>query len=169
MAPEAAGAALPNQPPLGKSRLQPDLRQAGVIVRPTTEWPEVLALGLSNGQVVDTRIAAPHESVAVELPVFVPVRSEPVTTVVVPLVREANRDAIAAHRPELLDQAVVQLSVPFTPQELHDRLTTGDEFGAIAPYAVDRVGKRHPFWITPVPGVFGEPCLLDCRVPVERR
>ena len=67
-----------------KSRLEPEVRQAGMIVRTTTERPEVLALGLADGQVVDARKAAPHEPVAVEFPIFVSVRAEPVTAVVVP-------------------------------------------------------------------------------------
>ena len=91
------------------------------------------------------------------------------TAVVVPLVREANGDAIAAHRPELLDQTVVQLPGPLAPQELHDGLTAGNELGAIAPYAVDRVGERHAFRVTAVPGVFREPDLLDCGIVVDRR
>src|SRR5258708_2467670 len=154
---------------VGKPRSQLEVRQASVIVWTTTEWPEVLAVGLGDGQVVDARVAAPHEPVAFELPVFVAVRAEPVTAVVVPLVREANGDAIAAHRPELLDEAVVQLSSPFAPQELHDLLTSSYPLGAIEPHAVDRVARRHSFRITAVTGVLGEPYFLDCRVPVKRR
>src|SRR5258708_12964902 len=56
---------------VGKPRSQPEVRQASVIVWTTTEWPEVLAVGLGDGQVVDARVAAPHEPVAFELPVFV--------------------------------------------------------------------------------------------------
>src|SRR5258708_8408505 len=152
---------------VGKPRSQPEVRQASVIGWTTTEWPEVLGVGLGDGQVVDARVAAPHEPVAFELPVFVAVRAEPVTAVVVPLVREANGDAIAAHRPELLDEAVVQLSSPFAPQELHDLLTAGDELGAIAPHAVHRVGKRHAFRITAVPSLFRGPYFLVFRVPVK--
>src|SRR5439155_14195280 len=104
-----------------------------------------------------------------ELPVFVSVGAEPVTAVVVPLVREANGDAIAVHRPELLDQTVVQLPGPLAPQELHDGLTAVNELGPIPPYAVDRVCERHAFRVTAVPGVFREPDLLDCGIAVERR
>src|SRR5207253_8419822 len=129
-----------------KPSLQPEVRQAGMIVRTTTWRPEVLALGLADRQVVDARMAAPHEPVAVEFPVFVSVRAEPVTAVVVPLVREANGDAIAAHGPELFDETVVQLFAPLAPQELHDGLTAGDELGAIAPHALDGIEASCPRW-----------------------
>src|SRR3989442_1249998 len=41
-----------------------------MIVRTTTERPEVLALGLADGQVVDARKAAPHEPVRARLASF---------------------------------------------------------------------------------------------------
>src|SRR6267143_4539607 len=119
------------RPALRNSRSEPEVRQAGVVVRTTAGWPEVLAVGLGDGQVVDDRVAAPHEPAGVELPVLVAVRTEPVAAVVVPLVREPNGDAISGHRPELLDETVVQLPIPLARQELHDGLAAGDELGAI--------------------------------------
>src|SRR2546425_12882335 len=41
-----------------------------MIVRTTTDRPEVLALGLADGQVVDARKAAPHEAVRARLASF---------------------------------------------------------------------------------------------------
>jgi len=90
------------------------------------------------------------------------------TAVVVPLVGESDGNSIAADRPELLDEPVLELPVPFAPQELLDGLTAGDEFGPVAPDAVDRVSERHSFRITGVPGVFGQAHLLDGGVAVER-
>jgi len=56
------------------------------------ERPTVLALALLNRLIVDAGDAAPHEPVFVEFPVLVPVGAKPVSGIVVPLVREADRD-----------------------------------------------------------------------------
>ena len=148
---------------------QAKFAQTWVIVRPPTKIPTESAIRLGDWVLVDTRDTPLHQPVRRELPVFVAVGAKPMAAVVVRFVREANRDAIAAHGPQLLDEAVVELFVPLPRQELHDGLAAGDELGPIPPGAVDRVGKRDPFRVAAVPGVLGEPDLLDRSVPVERR
>jgi hypothetical protein len=49
---------------------------------------------LTNGQVVDARVARRHQAVFIELPVLIAERPEPVARIVVPFVREANPDPI---------------------------------------------------------------------------
>ena len=79
-----------------------------------------LRSALADRQVVDRGMAPAHEAAGVEFPVLVAVGAEPVVRVVVPLVGEAHGDAILAERPELLDEAVVELAAPFAAQELDD-------------------------------------------------
>src|SRR6267142_351081 len=124
------------------------------------EVPMILPLALYDGQVVDAGKSQAHQAVRVELPVLVPVAAEPEATVVVPLVREAHGDAVCAERPELLDQAVLQLAAPLAREECCDRLAALQELRAIPPAAVGRVGERDPRGIAGIPGVFREARLL---------
>ena len=114
-------------------------------------------------------MAQPHQAVLVELPVLVAVAAEPVAAVVVPFVGEAHRDAVVAKRPDLLDQPVVELALPLARQEGDDGVAALEEFRAVAPAAVERVGERDALGIARVPGVFGHACLLGGGLGVERR
>ena len=80
--------------------------------------------------------------------------------VVVPLISEANRDPITCERPELLDQAVVQLPAPLPGEERHDLVAPFDELGPISPDAVLGVGERDGARIAAVPAVLRRPNLL---------
>src|SRR6185369_3064866 len=84
-------------------------------------------------------------------------------------VGETHRDPVVAKRPDLLDQAVVELLRPFAGQECLDRVAALEEFGAIAPAAVGRIGLRDPRRVARVPGVLGHAGLLRGGVGVERR
>src|SRR6185295_4148028 len=97
----------------------------------------------------------PHEPALVEFPVLVAIGAEPVVRIVVPLVREAHGDAVAAEGPELLDEAVVELFRPFAREERRDLGPPAQELRAIAPHTVFRVGERDLFRIPAVPAVFG--------------
>ncbi len=88
-----------------------------MLVRPTTKWPVKLPIGLGDRQVVDACDAALHETLLVKLPVLIPVRTEPVSTVVVALVGEAYGDPIVCEGPEFFDKPVVELSRPFPCQK----------------------------------------------------
>ena len=105
----------------------------------------------------------------VELPILIAVAAKPAAAVVVPLVGEAHGDAVLAECPELLDQAVLQLARPLAQQEGLNRLAALQEFGAIAPLAVDRVGQRDPRRIAAVPAVFGHAHFLRRRIECEGR
>src|SRR5215813_13927185 len=86
-----------------------------------------------------------------------------------PLVRESNGDAIVPERPQLLDQSIVQLAVPFAPKKRDDLLAPGDEFRPISPAALETVGAGHPLGVARIPAILGSPHLLDRRVERERR
>src|SRR5262245_4493045 len=136
-------------------RLQAQVREPGMVVGAPAERPVVLAVGGRDRQVVDAGDAPPHEAAVVELPVLVAVGPEPVTRVIVPLVREAHGDPVPLAGPELLDETVVELLRPLPRQELLNRLASGQELRAVAPDAVRRVGQRDALRIARVPRVLG--------------
>src|SRR5260221_8025822 len=109
-----------------------------MIVGPATGRPVILALAVRDAEIVDAGDAQPHQAVLVELPVLVAVAAIPVAAVVVPFIGEAHGDAVVAKRPDLFDQAVVQLLDPLAGQEGFDRLPALNELGAVAPAAVGR-------------------------------
>src|SRR3954454_23694540 len=146
-----------------------EVAQRRMPVRAAAERPAVLALALPDRQVVDAGEAQPHQAVLVELPVLVAVAAEPVAAVVMPLVGEAHCDAVVVKRPDLLDQPVVELLGPFAGQERLDLIAALDEFGAVAPAAVDRIGLRDPGRVAAVPGVLGPARLLRGGRGIERR
>ena len=53
----------------------------------------------------------------IELPVLIPIGAEPVARIVVPLVGEADCDAVAVECPEFLDQAILKFLDPFTRED----------------------------------------------------
>src|SRR6185295_20186296 len=107
-----------------------ELAESGMIVGPASQRPAELALGLGDDDVVDAGVTPAHQSELIELPVLVAVGTEPVTRVVVPLVREAHRDAIALAGPHFLDEPVVELLRPLALQEFDDGRAPGEELGA---------------------------------------
>ncbi|MFK4642342.1 hypothetical protein ABIF96_000916 [Bradyrhizobium ottawaense] len=80
------------------------------------------AVLLRNGDVVDRRFAALHQPVLVELPLLIAVGAIPLAARVVPFVLEAHGDAVLVEGPEVLDQAVVLLLLPFAGEERDDGL-----------------------------------------------
>src|SRR5277367_2290018 len=125
-----------------------------------SEGPVKEALGRLNGQIVDARIAMMHEASGVEFPVFVAIRAIPLSGIVVRFVGETHSNSRAVESPKLLDQAVLQLAIPFARQELNDFLAAVDEFRAIAPAAVHRVDQRDLLRVARIPAVFGFPYFL---------
>src|SRR5262245_3223347 len=128
-----------------------------------------LTFARSNRQVVDARDSALHEAAIVELPVLVAIGPIPVAAIVMPLIREANGNAVALTGPKLFDEPIVELLGPFACQELPYRVTTCEELGAVAPNAVGCVGKRAAFRIAAVPRVLGHAHLLRRGLGRERR
>src|SRR6202451_4069159 len=140
-----------------------------MLLRSWAERPAVLALVRKYRQVVYARHTHAHQAVLVELPVLVPVAAKPMSAVVVPLISEPHRDAVAGERPQLLDQAIIELAVPFAHQERLDGVAGAEERGAVAPAAVRRIGERHALGIPGVPGVLGHAHFLRGGLGIERR
>jgi hypothetical protein len=111
------------------------------------------AVLLCDRDVVDRGLAAAHQAVLVELPLFVAVGAKPVAGGVVPFVLEADRDAVLVECPEILDQAILLLLFPFTGQEGHDRLAALKNLRAVAPAAVLGIGAGNPNGGARIPGV----------------
>src|SRR6185437_6400642 len=120
-------------------------------VGPPAERPVVFALGLGDRQVIDAGVTPAHEPAFVEFPVLVAVGAEPRSAVVMPLVREADGDAISGEGPDLLDEAIVELARPLAPEKGDDLGPSGDEFRAVAPAAVLRVGQGDALGIAGIP------------------
>jgi hypothetical protein len=73
-------------------------------------------LGLSNRPVVDAGQPQVHETVVIELPVFVAIGAKPVASVIAPLISKTHSDATPIMRPQLFDKPVVQFPRPFALQ-----------------------------------------------------
>src|SRR5829696_563156 len=133
-----------------------------MICRPwTAAVPVELPLWLADRQVIDAGVSLTHQAVLVEFPVLVAVGAEPVSRIVVAFVREPDRDTIARVCPQLLDEPVVELAIPFACQELDDLGPSLEDLAAVSPLAVDRIRQRNAFGIASVPGIFGAADLLD--------
>src|SRR4030088_2119513 len=106
-------------------------------IRSTSKRPTVFAVCFLDRQVVDARVTPAHQPVLVELPVLVAVGAKPVSRVVMPFVNEAHCDAIFCERPQLLDEAIVELSCPLAPEEVDDLLPAVCEFRAVSPSGIE--------------------------------
>jgi 2-keto-3-deoxy-L-rhamnonate aldolase RhmA len=104
--------------------LKAEIAQRRVTVGPSAEWPVVFALALFDWQIVDTGDAQTHQAILVEFPVLVAVAAEPVAAVVAPLIGKPYGDAVLSKGPDLLDQAVVELTLLFACQEGFDGVAT---------------------------------------------
>src|SRR5688572_29693594 len=132
------------------------------------ERPQELPLVRRNRHVIDARLAAAHESLIVELPLFVTVRAKPVAAVVVPFVREAHGDPVARKGPHFLDEAILQFALPLAMQERLDRLAAAEELRSIAPPAVQGVRQCDSRGIAAIPGILRQARLLGGGFGVER-
>src|ERR1700761_5369267 len=121
-----------------------------MVVRPASQRPVEFALRRRDRVIVDAGDPPAHQPVVIELPVFVAVGAEMLPAVVPPLVGEPNCDPIARERPQLLDQTVVQLTVPLPGEKRHDVGAPLYEFGAVSPSAVLAVSERDGARITAV-------------------
>ena len=77
-------------------------------IRTAAEWPVKFTLRLPNRKIVDACVPQPHQTMVIKLPVLIAVGAEPIPGVIATFVSEANGDAVARERPELLNQAVIQ-------------------------------------------------------------
>src|SRR4030081_3413303 len=94
------------------------------------------AVFFGDRDIVDRSLAAAHQAGLVELPLLVAVGAKPGSSIVVPFILKAHRDAVAVERPEILDQAILMLPGPFAGEEFNDRRPTLEYLRAIAPAAV---------------------------------
>src|SRR5271166_343054 len=140
-----------------------------MIIGASAKQPVILAITLLDRKVIDAGDTQAHQPVLVEFPVFVAVTAEPMTAVVVPFVGEANGYAVLTESPDLLDQAVVELTVPLARQERLYGLTALEKFRAVAPAAVARVGDRDAGRIARIPCVLGEADFLCSGLGGEGR
>ena len=111
-----------------------------------SERPVILALALSDRKIIDRGMAKRHQAVFIEFPILVAIGAEPVRRDVAPFVGEANRDAILAKCPQLLDEAIVELARPLALQKRDDLLSAGEELRSIAPLTIGAIGLT-PFGI----------------------
>ena len=84
-----------------------------------------------------------------------------------PFIGKAHGYPIVAKRPDLFDQPVVQLTLPFAREKCLNGLAAPDEVGAVAPCAIQRIGKCNFGRIASVPGILSEARLprsgLGCK------
>src|SRR5665213_1388449 len=135
-----------------------------MVIGPAAERPMEFALRLLDGAVVDRREAPLHQTGRVELPIFVAIGTEPESSVVVPLIREADGNPVSVERPQFLDQPVIELPRPLAGEEFDDLTAANREFCAIAPLALFGVDERHALRVATVPAVLGHANFCDCGV-----
>src|SRR5262245_49681224 len=125
-----------------------------------TQWPVVFALTVFDRQIIDAGDTPPHQAFCVELPILVSVAAEPVTGIVVPFIGKAHGDPILPKSPHFLDQPIVELAIPLARQKRLDFRAAANEFDAVSPDAVGRVGKSYASRIARIPGILGKTRLL---------
>lgn len=124
--------------------------------------PPHLSVRFADSKVIDAGVAFAHQSVLVKLPVLISVRAKPFAGVVMPLIRKAHGDAIAAKRPELLDETVVKLGAPLLREEVDNLGAAVEEDISVAPRGVWSVGEGN------FCGVARIPCVL-CGAHLQSR
>lgn len=95
-----------------------------------------------------------HQALIVEFPIFIAVRTEPVSAIIVPFVSEPHGDSPIGERPELFDETIVELTCPFSLQKFHDLLPAIDELRTIPPAARRGIRHRNALGVPGVPGIF---------------
>src|SRR5271165_2491314 len=140
-----------------------------MVVRPTALRPTKQAFGLGDPHVVDAGVALGHVAVGVEQPILFAVTAPPLPVGVVRFVDEAHRDAVLGERPQPLDQSIVEFSCPFAGEKCGDRLAAREEFVAVSPAAVVRVGVGNTRGIARVPCVLRRAHFLNGGLARERR
>jgi len=149
------------------SRLKAQIRQTGMVVRPSALGPVKLAVRIPDRLIIDAGKARLHESVVVKLPVLITVRAIPVIGVIAPFIGEAHGNAIVGECLQLLDQSIFQLTPPFALQELDNLPAANRKLGPIAPATVDRIGQGNLVCVFRIPAVFRHSDLLDRRFTGE--
>src|SRR5659263_528504 len=110
-----------------------------MIVWASPQRPMVLAVPFFNRQIVDTGDAALHLAILSELPVLIAIRAEPITCIIMPFIRETNRNTILTKCEHLFDQAVIKFLRPFPFLKFNDLLATVYELSPVAPRAINSI------------------------------
>ena len=115
-------------------------------------------------KIVDARVTEFHQAAGRELPVLVSVGPIPLAGVIAGLIREANSDPVPIERPQLLDEAILQLFGPFPRQKREDLFSTPEKFRAITPVTVLRIAACYLLGITCIPFILDNTDLQDRRL-----
>src|SRR5258706_9576078 len=118
---------------LRNRRLEAEVTQSWMCVRPAPKRSVVLPVRGQNGKVVDGCKSRRHKPIIVELPVLIAVGAIPVIRVVAPLVGEAYGDPAPGKRPHFLDKPVVHLLGPLAREESNDFVSSVDELRSVPP------------------------------------
>src|SRR5229473_2190750 len=121
---------------------QSEVTQSRVVIGTPALGPVEQTISLVNLHIVDACITVMHNAFNVKLPVFVSIRTKPLSRIIMELISKSNRDSIAIERPQFLDEPVVQFALPFAHQEPHNLLATVNEFGPVPPHTVRRIRER---------------------------
>jgi hypothetical protein len=89
-----------------------------------------LTFPIADRSIIDAGDPPLHQAAFVKLPILVPVGTEPISAIVVPLIGKPHRHPISTEAPQLFDEPVVQLAATCALEYLDSRATR-DELGAI--------------------------------------
>jgi hypothetical protein len=102
--------------------LKSQAAEARIIVGTAAQRPVEFSLGFLDRQIIDTCVPALHQAVFIELPVLITIRTEPLVSVIVPLVGKPDCDPLIFIGPKLFYQSVVVLFCPFPVKEFYNLL-----------------------------------------------
>jgi hypothetical protein len=143
--------------------------QTRMIIRPSPYRPSKKPLCLLNRHIIDACMPPLHQSLLVELPVLISIRSIPLPCDIVTLIAKPYGNSVRIKCPQLLDQPVLQLSSPLSSQKLHNLLSPCKKLRPVTPNAVYRIRQRNALRITRIPSILGSTNLQNGSLPCKRR
>ena len=93
-----------------------------MVIGAAPERPMKLALGLVDRNIVDAGFAPTHQTMLVELPLFVPMRAPPLPLRIVRFIYESHGNSVSSEGPHFFDQSIVEFAFPLASQESLDGL-----------------------------------------------
>jgi hypothetical protein len=136
--------------------LKAQLAEFGIVCRAGSIRPMKLAVFFIDWYIVDRCMTLSHKAISIKFPIFVSMRAEPFSGLVMILVTVTNGDAVVGKGPQLLDQTIVKLSFPFSTQEIANFPSAFDKVGSIPPDGVFCVRHFDLVGVLGVPTVFGQ-------------
>jgi hypothetical protein len=79
--------------------------------------PVEFAFSSFNTQIIDAGVAGVHQSVRIEVPIFIAIGAIPLANVVMPFIGKAYCDAGVSEGSEFFDQPILVLVCPFVVQK----------------------------------------------------